>query len=226
MLAVAFHSNLFLSPSVGLLMKNESLAEERASEFGGDTKFQTLVPEWKLVDANLEPAHYSEHAVTADGSAQAVYGCGQERASYRGHEYIEHGGSNPGFKTQVIRFPQDGFGVISLSNDELGNGLMETVKWRLIDSVLGMEPIDWTARYRESHNKRYKESQDVTPRPSSPKAPSSCFAAMHETFTHRAHGPFSPCYVASGPTGLTPGSNAASMSPVVQDVFSASPSAL
>lgn len=30
-----------------------------------------------------------------------MYGAGQERYTYRGHDLIEHGGSNPGFKTQV-----------------------------------------------------------------------------------------------------------------------------
>ncbi|CAK5267136.1 unnamed protein product [Mycena citricolor] len=406
MFAIASNSKLFLSLSVGLLMKNETLAEERGSKFGWDTKIRTLIPEWKLLDEEMErmitiqdmlshrtglprhdysgqareggvaemistlrylkpsaewreqyqynnlmyetlshlpstflnqtyesyihehlfaplgmnsstysvaeaenwgtladgyywsmqdwsrgingtltptipyfqrpgeegiwagaggvltsardltswvamllndgrhpitnetvvPADVVEHVATgvtvANGKASypelspKVYGCGQERASYRGHEYIEHGGSNPGFKTQVIRFPQDGFGVISLSNDELGNGLMETVKWRLIDSVLGMEPIDWTARYRESHNKRYKESQDVTPRPSSPKPPSSSFAAMHGTFSHGAYGSFSPCYVASGPTGFTPECIAVIASPVVQRILDASPGAV
>jgi hypothetical protein len=76
-----------------------------------------------------------------------VYGCGQDRYSYRGHEIIEHGGSNPGFKTQVSRFPNDNLGVIVLSNDENGRSIMETVKWRIVDHVFGLEPIDWAQRY-------------------------------------------------------------------------------
>jgi hypothetical protein len=75
-----------------------------------------------------------------------VYGCGQDRYSYRGHEIIEHGGSNPGFKTQVARFPNDNLGLITLSNDDSGNHIMESVKWRIADHILGLEPIDWAQR--------------------------------------------------------------------------------
>jgi hypothetical protein len=76
-----------------------------------------------------------------------VYGCGQRRYSYRGHEIIEHGGSNPGFNTQVSRFPHDNLGVIVLSNDDNGNSIMEAVKWRIVDHIFGLEPIDWAQRY-------------------------------------------------------------------------------
>ncbi len=54
-----------------------------------------------------------------------VYGAGQWRYSYRGHEIIEHGGTNPGFHTQVARFPNDNLAIISLSNDAGGFYLME-----------------------------------------------------------------------------------------------------
>lgn len=35
-----------------------------------------------------------------------VYGAAQYRYSYRGLDLLEHGGNNPGFKSQVARFPQ------------------------------------------------------------------------------------------------------------------------
>ncbi|KAJ7624937.1 beta-lactamase/transpeptidase-like protein [Roridomyces roridus] len=80
-----------------------------------------------------------------------VYGGGQMRGTYRGFEMIEHGGSTPGFKSQIARFPSENFGVAVLTNDEdLGTSIMESIKYRIVDEVLSLHPhINWTARYRE-----------------------------------------------------------------------------
>ena len=75
-----------------------------------------------------------------------MYGAGQWRYSYQGHDIIEHGGSNPGYKTQVTRFPNDNLGIIILSNDENGWYLQETVKFRIADEILGLKKLDWNDR--------------------------------------------------------------------------------
>ncbi|KAJ7870424.1 beta-lactamase/transpeptidase-like protein [Mycena leptocephala] len=151
-----------------------------------------------------------------------VYGCGQDRYSYRGHEIIEHGGSNPGFKTQVSRFPNDNLGVIVLSNDENGNRIMEMVKWRIIDHVFGLEPIDWAQRYADSFAKSIRQNQDVTPRPSPPVLPSVPFGAMEGTFSHGAYGAFQPCFVESKTAGRSAACTEVINTPVVQRILGAS----
>ncbi|KAJ7071625.1 beta-lactamase/transpeptidase-like protein [Mycena amicta] len=69
-----------------------------------------------FTNTTVIPPDIIEHiALGASVSAKAeypetspkVYGCGQNRFSYRGHEIIEHGGSNPGFKSIVTRLPHD-----------------------------------------------------------------------------------------------------------------------
>ncbi len=75
-----------------------------------------------------------------------VYGCGQWRYTYQGHEIIEHGGHNPGFLTQVARFPNDNLGLVLLSNDEDAYGLYDAVKWRIVEDVLALPHIDWDSR--------------------------------------------------------------------------------
>lgn len=75
-----------------------------------------------------------------------VYGCGQWRYSYRGHEIIEHGGNNPGYRTQVARFPHDNLAIVTLSNDADGGPIMDAVKWRIADDILGLQKIDWNDR--------------------------------------------------------------------------------
>lgn len=74
---------------------------------------------------------------------------------------IEHGGSNPGFKTQVTRLPRpqskfdsdevnaqasDDLAVVVLSNDERGDLLIEAIKWGIIDDILKFKKVEWNDR--------------------------------------------------------------------------------
>ncbi|KAJ6575598.1 beta-lactamase/transpeptidase-like protein [Mycena vulgaris] len=151
-----------------------------------------------------------------------VYGCGQDRSSYRGHELIEHGGSNPGFKTQVTRFPNDNLAIVVLSNDESGNHIMESVKWRIVDHAFGLEPIDWAQRYAEERAEGIRKNQAVTPRPSPPVLPSVPFGVMEGTFSHGAYGAISPCFVQSKTAGLSAACTQIITTPVVQRILGAS----
>ncbi|KAF5346704.1 hypothetical protein D9756_010344 [Leucocoprinus leucothites] len=156
------------------------------------------------------PSQVVEHAATGvtvtEGKASypelspKVYGAGQWRYSYRGRELVEHGGNNPGFKTQVTRFPNDNLAIVSLSNDANGGWLMESAKWRIIDDVLfsGQEPIDWNGRYEEVWANYTRDAQLLTPRPSPPKSPSSPIKLLAQrTFDHPTYGTLQPCLVPS-----------------------------
>ncbi|KAJ7153968.1 beta-lactamase/transpeptidase-like protein [Mycena crocata] len=178
------------------------------------------------------PEDVVEHVATGVSVAQgkaaypelspAVYGCGQDRSSYRGHEIIEHGGSNPGFKTQVSRFPNDNLGVIVLSNDENGGHILESVKWRIVDHVLGLEPIDWAQRYSDKLDEAIRKNQEVTPRPSEPVPPSVPFSAMEGTFSHGAYGSIQPCFVKSKRAGLSTACTSVINTRIVQRILGAS----
>ncbi|KAJ7017530.1 beta-lactamase/transpeptidase-like protein, partial [Mycena alexandri] len=149
-----------------------------------------------------------------------VYGCGQNRFSYRAHEIIEHGGSNPGFKTIVSRLPHDNIGLVVLSNDDNGVRVMEPVKFQIIDALVGLEPINWSQRYIDLITKGVRDNQAVTLRPTHPVLPTSAFSAMEGTFKHGAYGTLSPCYVRT--PGLTATCMAALAHPVVQTILNAS----
>ena len=75
-----------------------------------------------------------------------MYGAGQRRYSYQGHDIIEHGGSNPSYRNQVARFPNDNLGIITLSNDENRGSLLELPKFRIVDEILGLNLLDWNDR--------------------------------------------------------------------------------
>ncbi|KAJ6511836.1 beta-lactamase/transpeptidase-like protein [Mycena vulgaris] len=139
------------------------------------------------VSVSLKKAEYPE-------TSPKVYGCGQNRFSYRGHEIVEHGGSNPGFKTIISRLPHENIGIVVLSNDDNGVRVMEPVKFRILDALLGLEPIDWAQRYVDSIAKGIRDNQAVTPRPAPPVLPATPFTAMEGTFAHPTYGSLSPCY--------------------------------
>ncbi|KAJ6529134.1 beta-lactamase/transpeptidase-like protein [Mycena vulgaris] len=115
-----------------------------------------------------------------------VYGGGQMRGTYRGF------GSVAGFKSWITRFPGQNLGIAVLSNEEeLGRFIAESVKYRIIDAALQLDPIDWPARYRT-------EVAQAVPPPPVPRAddaapPSVAYAALAGTYAHLAYGTLDLC---------------------------------
>ncbi|KAI4522915.1 beta-lactamase/transpeptidase-like protein [Schizophyllum commune Loenen D] len=107
-----------------------------------------------------------------------VYGGGQMRSTYRGHGEIfvdpsKHGGSVPGYRTQIIRFPNEKFGLAVLVNDDTyGTQMHEIVKWRIVDAHLGLQPIDWGGRAKSRLLKAREEKPKLLPRPENATLPS------------------------------------------------------
>ncbi|KAK7058457.1 hypothetical protein VNI00_002091 [Paramarasmius palmivorus] len=131
--------------------------------------------------------------------SDTIYGGGQMRRAYRGHNFIEHGGSTNGYRTQIIRSPDSRVGVAVFSNDEnYGTQLIEVIKWRIIDSVLGLEPIDWDSRLKkevqESHAKRLSE---MKPRPTNPSSPVLPFEQLAGVYRNLGYGDISLCFANS-----------------------------
>lgn len=72
---------------------------------------------------------------------------GQQMTSYRGRRLILHGGSVPGFKTQLARFPDDGLGIAVFVNEEVyGTQVHEVLQSTTADVALGLGEIDWSGR--------------------------------------------------------------------------------
>ncbi|GAV99348.1 beta-lactamase transpeptidase-like protein [Lentinula edodes] len=168
----------------------------------------TVVPE-KLIQ------HIAEGVAVIDGTpsypelSASMYGAGQERYTYRGHDLIEHGGSNPGFKTQVTRFPNDNLGIVVLSNDEdFGTEIHQIVIRRIADEILGLDPLDWKIRLQAQRQKFNAEIVKMAlPRPEAPHLPTAPIASMEgASFMHPTYGLLQPCYI-------EPGSNQSYRSP-------------
>ncbi|KAF5365308.1 hypothetical protein D9758_005451 [Tetrapyrgos nigripes] len=109
-----------------------------------------------------------------------VYGGGQARGTYRGHEYIAHDGATNGYHTSIMRFPSAKLGIAVFSNDDMyGWNLQKIIKWRLADEVLGLEPIDRDRR------------------PSNPTPPSPSFASLSGVYDNPGYGPMELCFMTS-----------------------------
>ena len=94
----------------------------------------------------IQVSTYIYRPLISSYSSPAVYGAGQWRTTYRGQNVIEHDGHVPGFYSAIARVPDIGVGLAVLCNDETyGSALIDIVKKRMLDMILRLEPIDWSA---------------------------------------------------------------------------------
>ncbi|KAJ7607677.1 beta-lactamase/transpeptidase-like protein [Roridomyces roridus] len=138
----------------------------------------------------------SEPVASAPELSPIVYGGGQRRGTYRGFELIEHGGSVVGFKSQVLRIPDQNLGVAVLSNDEsFGTEIVETIKFRILDKVLQLPPIDWTARFKALVTETFTSRLPI-PRPENPTLPSIPFGDLVGKYHDLGYGTIELCRLA------------------------------
>ncbi|MGI8744352.1 MAG: serine hydrolase [Bryobacteraceae bacterium] len=83
----------------------------------------------------------------------ATYGMGFFITSYRGHKLVHHGGNIDGFSALVTFMPQDHIGLVILTNMN-GSPLPNLISYAAYDRLLGLEPVEWTARLKEDEKKQ------------------------------------------------------------------------
>ncbi|KAJ7155199.1 beta-lactamase/transpeptidase-like protein [Mycena filopes] len=133
-----------------------------------------------------------------------VYGGAQMRGTYRGYCLPRLNESIPyvGFKAQVTRFPSKDLAIAVLSNEEdWGNKIMEAVKYRIVDEVLGLEPVDWTSRcvlYRTQIANSIPAP--FLARPKDAPAPAVPYTALAGAYSHAAYGTLDFCLFAHDET--------------------------
>ncbi len=76
------------------------------------------------------------------------YGMGFFVTTYRGHKFVHHGGNIDGFSALVAFLPQDNIGLVILSNQN-GSPLPAVIAYNVWDRLLGLDPVDWTARIKQ-----------------------------------------------------------------------------
>jgi hypothetical protein len=86
----------------------------------------------------------------------ANYGLGWFVDTYRGHRRVRHGGNIDGFSALVCMLPDDGVGIVALTNKN-GSPLPELLIRHALDLLLGTETKDWIGQAAE----RIAKSKDM-----------------------------------------------------------------
>jgi CubicO group peptidase (beta-lactamase class C family) len=74
------------------------------------------------------------------------YGLGIASERYRGMRHLTHGGAMPGWCTFFGFLPDEGAGVVVLTNRE-GSPVPQLLAFAVYDAVSGREPVDWYSRF-------------------------------------------------------------------------------
>jgi CubicO group peptidase (beta-lactamase class C family) len=132
----------------------------------------------------LTPHMLVAEGLEVPGLNQYAYGLGWMIGRYRDHRIASHGGGIDGFQTQCMLLPDDGIGVIVLTNTS--SSLMHlVVAHRVLDELLGAEPLDTFGFYKPrfdavmSGSRQAEEARRVVP--GAPAArPLSAYAGQYE----------------------------------------------
>jgi len=104
------------------------------------------------------------------------YGMGFFLEQYRGHKMVAHGGNLDGFSANLAFLPNDGIGVIVLSNLD-GTGLPGAITYNIFDRLLGLDQAPWSERYLKMETKFREAEQEAKNKGYVP----------HKTGTHPSH---------------------------------------
>jgi CubicO group peptidase (beta-lactamase class C family) len=104
------------------------------------------------------------------------YALGWATDTYRGHRRVHHGGAIDGFTANTCLFPDDGMGLVVLTNKN-GTPLPELITRDASDRLLGLAPIDWLAEGLEKRTKALDAQKEARKKKESVRRPG----------THPAH---------------------------------------
>jgi len=74
-----------------------------------------------------------------------AYAFGWTTGAYRGHRMVEHGGNTDGATTAAKMLPDDGLGVVVLTNADHTDAA-DVICYNVFDRMLGLDQIDWSGR--------------------------------------------------------------------------------
>ncbi len=87
------------------------------------------------------------------------YGLGWSLRDYAGHKVVSHGGALTGMVSTVQMMPDQGLGVVVLTNQE-ETGAQSAIVNHVFDHVLGLPANDWIAGYRKAREDNNRRAND------------------------------------------------------------------
>jgi CubicO group peptidase (beta-lactamase class C family) len=126
---------------------------------GLDTFLAATMKDWKM------PA--TAVAIVKEGQVVLLAGDqpydlrdGAHHHDLRGHKLVQHGGNIDGFSLLLSFLPQDDMGVAVLTNLN-GTPYPSIVTYQVYDRLLGLPPVDWSARFLERDQKARAAEADA-----------------------------------------------------------------
>jgi CubicO group peptidase (beta-lactamase class C family) len=107
----------------------------------GKYKDKQVVSPVTLNDMHAAYMPTGETSTRADISPDD-YGLGWFINTYRGHQRVMHGGNIDGFSALVCLFPNEGLGLVVLTNKN-GTPFPDLVAQTAADRIFGLEAVDW-----------------------------------------------------------------------------------
>lgn len=149
------------------------------------------------------------------------YGFGLFVSSYRGHRHIYHTGAYEGFTASLSWLPDEQVGVVILANHNLLLNFMQVITNRAFDAELGIEPIDWRARFGPTEpGARSPDAKRAAADKASPKVkPARPLAEYTGRFEHPAYGTVTVSTVGANSLELQLHGDRFPLQPVRVDLF-------
>jgi len=140
-----------------------------------------------ISEKNLKVVHTPQMAFQEEPEYEelldSAYAMGWSVQPYRGRRRLTHSGCVDGFNASVSFMPTASIGIVVLTN-MTGSPLVRSIPYNVFDRLLGLEPIDWNARFRkEERDKKAaagKRSTDRRRRGTRPSHPLREYVGEYE----------------------------------------------
>ena len=133
----------------------------------GQFEGKTILNAADIVDMT-NPQMVMSDARRFEEISSTQYGMGFFLTHYRGERLVHHGGNMPGASSLLSFLPVKNVGVFTTAN--LSNTPIPTiVTYAIYDRLLGIKPIDWSARFWETKEKTKAAEQSAKKQNLSPK---------------------------------------------------------
>ncbi|MEC3880047.1 serine hydrolase [Parapedobacter sp. 10938] len=119
---------------------------------------QTTKELWKVV----RPMPISKEPAWLKPAQKHFYGyaLGFRTYDYRGEQVVGHGGALTGFVSQIAMLPEQGLGVVVLTNQSVSSAYWALIH-HILDHYLGAEPFDWLAGYKKGVDRSLARQDSV-----------------------------------------------------------------
>jgi CubicO group peptidase (beta-lactamase class C family) len=112
-----------------------------------------------------------------------AYAMGWTVQPYRGRRQIAHSGCVDGFNARTSFLPDDGFGVVVLTN-VTNSPLLRIISYNVYDRMLGLDPVSWGTRFRKQEQAKRRATRARSRRRSRtgtrPSVPLADYAGRYE----------------------------------------------